>query len=315
MALGGRTRSCSISRPPRIAEALRDGERARSTHGPTAYRLLPWRQRGRALGLAVDRFGDVAASFTPTARRRLDAHGAAGCCRSSSRFRRRRTSRFTPRQLHDRRRVCASRRARCGVMPVDELEAVRAWRAYAIQARGRPVRRALPGHARGALVAPRHARAAETVLNLFAYTCSLRRDATLGGAARVLNLDLVSALPGRGARRNYALNGLRCDPTDFVFGDAFDWLAPLRASRQTLRPGDRRSTRASAATHRRFRSNAITRGWWPRRRESSRRRVSCWRLPTTPRTSDARFDAWLRLGLKTSRSTCPPRASVARARG
>jgi 23S rRNA (cytosine1962-C5)-methyltransferase len=66
--------------------------------------------------------------------------------------------------------------------------------------------------------------AGRTVLNLFAYTCSFGVSASLGGATRVLNLDLSKAYLAWG-RENYALNDLPVDPRDFVFGDALDWLA------------------------------------------------------------------------------------------
>jgi 23S rRNA (cytosine1962-C5)-methyltransferase len=62
-----------------------------------------------------------------------------------------------------------------------------------------------------------------TMLNLFAYTCSLGVTATLGGATRVLNLDLSKPYLEWG-KDNYGLNDLAVDPRDFVFGEAFDWL-------------------------------------------------------------------------------------------
>ena len=73
----------------------------------------------------------------------------------------------------------------------------------------------------------------KTVLNLFAYTCSLGVAATLGQAQRVLNLDLSKSYLEWG-KRNYALNGLKADDTDFVFGDAFDWLARFARRKQTF---------------------------------------------------------------------------------
>ncbi|MDQ3809388.1 MAG: class I SAM-dependent methyltransferase, partial [Chloroflexota bacterium] len=65
-----------------------------------------------------------------------------------------------------------------------------------------------------------------TVLNLFAYTCSFGVAALGGGASRVLNLDLSRAYLDWG-QDNYRANGLPVDRRDFVFGDAFDWLARL----------------------------------------------------------------------------------------
>lgn len=63
-----------------------------------------------------------------------------------------------------------------------------------------------------------------TVLNTFAYTCAFGVAACVGGAARVLNLDLSKPALAWG-QANYRANGLTPDPYDFVYGDAFDWLA------------------------------------------------------------------------------------------
>ena len=64
------------------------------------------------------------------------------------------------------------------------------------------------------------------VLNLFAYTCAFGVAAAVSGAARVLNIDAARPALAWG-RENYALNGRPADPYDFVYGDAFDWLARL----------------------------------------------------------------------------------------
>lgn len=65
--------------------------------------------------------------------------------------------------------------------------------------------------------------AGRTVLNLFAYTCAFGVVASLGGATRVLNLDLSRPYLAWG-RESYALNDLPAPERDFVYGDAFDWL-------------------------------------------------------------------------------------------
>ncbi|HEY3060727.1 MAG TPA: class I SAM-dependent methyltransferase [Chloroflexota bacterium] len=65
--------------------------------------------------------------------------------------------------------------------------------------------------------------AGRTVLNLFAYTCAFGVVASLGGARRVLNLDLAKGYLEWG-KANYAANGLATDDHDFVYGDALDWL-------------------------------------------------------------------------------------------
>jgi 23S rRNA (cytosine1962-C5)-methyltransferase len=62
------------------------------------------------------------------------------------------------------------------------------------------------------------------VLNLFAYTCAFGVAAASGGARRVLNLDLSRSYLAWG-QENYALNNLPVDDSDFVYGDALDWLA------------------------------------------------------------------------------------------
>jgi len=65
-----------------------------------------------------------------------------------------------------------------------------------------------------------------TVLNLFAYTCAFGVAAAVGGAARVLNVDVERPALEWG-QQNYHLNGLSPDPYDFVHGNAFDWLHRL----------------------------------------------------------------------------------------
>lgn len=62
-----------------------------------------------------------------------------------------------------------------------------------------------------------------SVLNLFAYTCSLGACAALGGASRVVNVD-VSRQYLEWGKANYVLNGCALDERDFIYGDAFDWL-------------------------------------------------------------------------------------------
>jgi 23S rRNA (cytosine1962-C5)-methyltransferase len=70
-----------------------------------------------------------------------------------------------------------------------------------------------------------------SVLNLFAYTCSLGVSARLGGATRVLNLDVSKSYLEWG-KANYELNELAVDSHDFVFGDAFDWLGRFARRRE-----------------------------------------------------------------------------------
>lgn len=63
----------------------------------------------------------------------------------------------------------------------------------------------------------------KTVLNCFAYTCAFGVAALLGGAVRVLNLDIARHYLDWG-RENVELNRVSTAPTDFVKGDVFDWL-------------------------------------------------------------------------------------------
>jgi 23S rRNA (cytosine1962-C5)-methyltransferase len=70
-----------------------------------------------------------------------------------------------------------------------------------------------------------------SVLNLFAYTCSLGASAALGGARRVLNLDLSRPYLEWG-KANYNANDLSVDDRDFVYGDVFDWLSRFQRRRE-----------------------------------------------------------------------------------
>lgn len=79
----------------------------------------------------------------------------------------------------------------------------------------------------------RSACAARSVLNLFAYTCSLGVCAALGGASRVVNVDVSRAYLDWG-KANHALNGLAVGERDFIYGDAFDWLRRFARRSQTF---------------------------------------------------------------------------------
>jgi 23S rRNA (cytosine1962-C5)-methyltransferase len=65
---------------------------------------------------------------------------------------------------------------------------------------------------------------ARSVLNLFSYTCSFGVCAVRGGAERVVNVDVSRPYLDWG-KANYAQNDLDVDAHDFIYGDAFDWLA------------------------------------------------------------------------------------------
>jgi len=65
-----------------------------------------------------------------------------------------------------------------------------------------------------------------TALNTFAYTGSLSVASAIGGAARVVTLDL-SKPTVQWAKENWDLNGLEASRGDFIFGDVFEWLPKL----------------------------------------------------------------------------------------
>ncbi len=73
--------------------------------------------------------------------------------------------------------------------------------------------------------------AGRSVLNCFAYTCAFGVAAQAGGARRAVNLDLSRRYLDWG-KRNTELNGLPAAPTDFIFGDVFDWLRRLARAGQ-----------------------------------------------------------------------------------
>jgi 23S rRNA (cytosine1962-C5)-methyltransferase len=139
----------------------------------------------------------------------------------------------------------------------------------------------------------REAADGQSVLNLFAYTCSFGVCAMLGGAARVLNIDLSRAYLEWG-RANYALNGLEANPKDFVYGDALDWLRRFerRAERFDLVIVDPPSFSSS-----RGRTFSIERDY-PRLAQAAARVVAPGGILLAATnhagTSDASFDALLR---------------------
>ena len=139
----------------------------------------------------------------------------------------------------------------------------------------------------------REVAAGRQVLNTFAYTCAFGVCATLGGAARVVNLD-VSRPSLAWGKANYALNGCPVDERDFVYGDAFDWLRRFaRRSEQfdlvIIDPPSFSSTPFS-----------VTRDY-PRLVDAAARVVASGGVllaaTNHAATSDARFDAWLADGL------------------
>jgi 23S rRNA (cytosine1962-C5)-methyltransferase len=133
-----------------------------------------------------------------------------------------------------------------------------------------------------------------TVLNLFAYTCSFGVSAALGGARRVLNLD-VSRNYLEWGKANYGLNALPVNPRDFVYGEAFDWLARFarRDERFDLVIVDPPSFSSTPFSVQRD---------YPRLVKAAAQVVApagiLLAATNHAGTSDEHFDAWLRGGLK-----------------
>ena len=64
----------------------------------------------------------------------------------------------------------------------------------------------------------------KSVLNLFAYTCSASVAAALGGATRVVSVDMSKTYLNWGMD-NFKLNSLSLDNTDFIQADCLAWLS------------------------------------------------------------------------------------------
>jgi 23S rRNA (cytosine1962-C5)-methyltransferase len=223
-------RSSSISRPHRIAEAIRRRAPLADRTDLTAYRLFHG-DADSVPGLFIDRFGEVAvihvdspAIFTrwqPELRDDLAEFGTAYL-----KVHPRRASRFTATEL--------TRLAPAEPLwgsAFDEVTVLEYGAGYAV--------RAATGLSTGLFLDMREVRdwvrhnaGGRTVLNLFAYTCAFGVSARLGDAQRVVNIDLSRPYLEWG-QANYRLNSLTADPHDFIYGDTFDWLARFRR-RDTL---------------------------------------------------------------------------------
>jgi 23S rRNA (cytosine1962-C5)-methyltransferase len=173
-------------------------------------------------------------------------------------------------------------------LPVEEIDALENGVRYLVRPTGglfldmREVRAWLRQNTRG-----------RTVLNLFAYTCSFGVVAALGGAQRVVNLDLSKPYLEWG-KANYRLNSLDVNDRDFIYGDALDWLDRFhRRSTQfdmvIVDPPSFSSTPFS-----------VTRDY-PRLVQAAARVVApagiLLAATNHAGTSDERFETWLRAGL------------------
>jgi 23S rRNA (cytosine1962-C5)-methyltransferase len=228
----GGTLSFSISRRRPIAEALRRRAALAATDDLTAYRLIHGAADG-VPGLAVDRFGDVAIVHADSAAiadewlapLRTELIGV--CPTAYVKVHPRGVSRLSAEALRRFAPEAPTWGAPRGVVQVSEGLA-----RYEVRPAGglsvglfldmREVRRWLLAHSAG-----------KTVLNLFAYTCSLGVSAALGGAERVVDLD-VSRPYLEWGKANYALNDLAVDARNFIYGDAFDWLGRFARRAQTF---------------------------------------------------------------------------------
>ena len=287
-------RSCSISRPHPIAEAIRRRSPLAARTDLTAYRLFHGDAEG-VPGLAVDRFADLAVVH-------VDSSALLDRWRSHLqdelvdfkpayvKLHPRATSRLTAEQLGK----LAPTEPLWG-SAVDDVDVLENGVHYGVRpAAGlsaglfldmREVRQWVRGNAEG-----------RSVLNLFAYTCAFGVSATLGNAHRVLNIDLSRPYLEWG-KDNYRLNDLEPDPRDFVYGDAFDWLGRFsrRETRFDLVVVDPPSFSSTPF--------AVSRDY-PRLVDAAARVVARAGILVAATnhagTTHERFDAWLRAGLETA---------------
>ncbi len=138
--------------------------------------------------------------------------------------------------------------------------------------------------------------AGRSVLNVFAYTCAFGVCAALGGAARVVNIDVSRRYLDWG-QLNYRINALAADPRDFIYGDAFDWLDRFRRRSTSfdvvvIDPPSFSSTPFSVSRD------------YPKLVAAAARIVARRGILVAATnhagTTDERFDAWLRAGLETA---------------
>ena len=243
-------------------------------------------------GLAIDRYADVAvihAGSPELLRRWLAAIRAdlAGFGAAYAKVHPRAASRVTP----DEVRRLAPDQPVWGAA-VDEVEVIE----HGVRYLARPGAGLSVGlfldmrEVRGWL---RGAAGGRRVLNLFAYTCAFGVSAALGGAARVLNLDLSRGYLDWG-KANYRLNELPVEDRDFVSGDAFDWLGRF------ARRGERFDVVIVDPPSFSSTPFSVTRDY-PRLVEAAARTVAPAGILLVATnhagTSDDRFDAWLQNGL------------------
>ena len=228
MAQGSPPVSNGLSLHQLVQRAVQRRTSLDHTGATTAYRLLNGAGDGLP-GLTVDRYGEVVvANLYDQGPAREDAlvvtlAGTTGARAIYVKRRPRSATRLSAAQVA----ALAPATPACGTA-VDEVLA----REHGLRFLIRPG----AGLSTGLFLDMRETRArvreladGRTVLNLFAYTCAFGVAAAVGGAARVLNVDVARPALEWG-QQNYRLNGLSPDPYDFVYGDAFDWLRRLAKS-------------------------------------------------------------------------------------
>lgn len=214
-------RSCSISKPHRIAEAIARRDTLALRDGLNAYRLVH-READGVPGLAIDRYADIAVVH-------VDGWDILERCQPELEYALEWTSSAYV-KVHPPRASGLSAAEQRRLAPaeplwgndVEELEVQENHVRYLI--------RPDAGLSVGLFLDMRDVRGwlgrqvrERSVLNLFAYTCSFGVVATLGGASRVVNID-VSKQYLEWGKINYSLNDVPTDGRDFIYGDAFDWM-------------------------------------------------------------------------------------------
>ncbi|OHD68378.1 MAG: hypothetical protein A2W19_14260 [Spirochaetes bacterium RBG_16_49_21] len=76
-------------------------------------------------------------------------------------------------------------------------------------------------------------RRSDIMLNLFCYTALFSVHAVKHGIAGAVNVDISKRVLER-AKANYALNHLRIDDRDFIYGDALDWIRRFHKKRRSF---------------------------------------------------------------------------------
>jgi 23S rRNA (cytosine1962-C5)-methyltransferase len=196
----------------------------RTRHLPPDTTCLRWVD-GELPGIAVDLFGDVAVLSLYSEFAEDDERAVVGALAAAHPLRaiylKRRPKEARRRANEDALRVAPPTPA--FGPPVPSLEVLEQGARFEIRP-GNGLSVGLYLDARDVRARVRDIARGRRVLNTFAYTCGFGVAARLGGAERVVNLDVSRKVLDWG-QANYRLNHLDAERVDFVSGDAFDWLA------------------------------------------------------------------------------------------